>query len=101
MLTIVTSTTFSVHGMALLLVIRACYNIYIMSRSETNQVTAKAALTQMVNVVFQRLAAGDVVQVRLILTNHPYESEVSTSSFPEMIVPINFWPVGHCQGRVN
>jgi hypothetical protein len=34
-------------------------------RSETSQVTAKAALTQMVNVVFQRLAAGDVVQERL------------------------------------
>lgn len=67
-LTIVTSTTFSVHGMVLLLVIRACYNIYIMSRSETNQVTAKAALTQIVNVVFQRLAAGDVVRVRPVVT---------------------------------
>lgn len=32
-----------------------------MSRSDVNQTTAKAALTQMINVVFQRMEADDVL----------------------------------------
>lgn len=40
---------------------RTCYNIYLMSRSEVNQTTARASLTQMVNVVFQRMEADDVM----------------------------------------
>lgn len=35
-----------------------------MSRDETNRMTAKAALTQMVNAVFQRMEAGDFVLVK-------------------------------------
>jgi brefeldin A-inhibited guanine nucleotide-exchange protein len=46
---------------ALLLAVRTCYNIYLMSRHEVNQTTAKASLTQMLNVVFQRLEADDVL----------------------------------------
>jgi brefeldin A-inhibited guanine nucleotide-exchange protein len=46
---------------ALLLAVRTCYNIYLMSRNEVNQTTAKASLTQMLNVVFQRLEADDVL----------------------------------------
>lgn len=49
------------RAQALLLAVRTCYNIYLMSRSETNQTTAKASLTQMLNVVFQRMEAGDVL----------------------------------------
>jgi brefeldin A-inhibited guanine nucleotide-exchange protein len=60
LLTAVTSPTLSVHGQALLLVVRACYNVYLTSRSEVNQTTAKATLTQMLNVVFQRMEAGSV-----------------------------------------
>ena len=37
---------------------RTCYNIFLMSRSEVNQTTAKASLTQMLNVVFQRMELG-------------------------------------------
>lgn len=58
LLTAVTSTTVHVHGQALLLAVRTCYNIFLMSRSETNQTTAKASLTQMLNIVFQRMEAG-------------------------------------------
>ena len=43
---------------ALLLAVRTCYNIFLMSRSEVNQTTAKASLTQMLNVVFQRMELG-------------------------------------------
>ena len=35
--------------------VRTCYNIFLLSKSEVNQTTAKASLTQMVNVVFQRM----------------------------------------------
>uniref|UniRef100_A0A061RZG9 Brefeldin a-inhibited guanine nucleotide-exchange protein 2-like n=1 Tax=Tetraselmis sp. GSL018 TaxID=582737 RepID=A0A061RZG9_9CHLO len=42
-------------------VVRCCYNIYLTSRSEVNQATAKASLTQMVNIVFQRMEANSVV----------------------------------------
>ena len=34
---------------------RTCYNIFLLSKSEVNQTTAKASLTQMVNIVFQRM----------------------------------------------
>jgi brefeldin A-inhibited guanine nucleotide-exchange protein len=60
LLTATTSLTFTLHGQALLLAVRTCYNIHLMSRSEVNQTTAKATLTQMLNVVFQRMEAGSV-----------------------------------------
>ena len=43
---------------ALLLTVRTCYNIFLMSRAEVNQVTAKASLTQMLNIIFQRMEHG-------------------------------------------
>jgi len=50
---------------ALLAAVRTCYSIFLVSHSETNQTTAKASLTQMLNVVFQRMEADDVlVEVR-------------------------------------
>eukprot|EP00775_Hariotina_reticulata_P008270 gene8270-8458_t len=60
LLTATTSLTFTLHGQALLLAVRTCYNIHLMTRSEVNQTTAKATLTQMLNVVFQRMEAGSV-----------------------------------------
>lgn len=55
LLTAVTSSSFCVHGHGLLLAVRTSYNIYLMSRTPVNQTTAKATLTQMLNVVFQRM----------------------------------------------
>eukprot|EP00879_Flechtneria_rotunda_P009955 GHRR01010411.1.p1 GENE.GHRR01010411.1~~GHRR01010411.1.p1 ORF type:complete len:1258 (+),score=566.72 GHRR01010411.1:286-4059(+) len=60
LLTATTSHTFTLHGQALLLAVRTCYNIHLMSRSEVNQTTAKATLTQMLNVVFQRMEAASI-----------------------------------------
>ena len=40
--------------------VRACYNVFLTSRSDVNQTTARATLTQMLNVVFQRMEAGSV-----------------------------------------
>ncbi len=52
-LTAVMSGSFTVHGQALLLVLRSCYNIYLMSRSDVNQTIAKACLNQMVSIVLE------------------------------------------------
>jgi hypothetical protein len=35
--------------------IRTIYNIYLVSRNQVNQSTAKATLTQMLNTIFQRM----------------------------------------------
>ncbi len=53
---------------ALLLTVRTCYNIFLMSRSTVNQTTAKATLTQMLNCVFQRMELNsEVVHVQPIM----------------------------------
>jgi Dimerisation and cyclophilin-binding domain of Mon2 len=66
LLTAGTSGSFSMHGQALLAGVRTCYNIHLMSRSAVNQTTARAALTQILNVTFQRMEAGALrVAVRL------------------------------------
>eukprot|EP00899_Mesostigma_viride_P004348 jgi/Mesvir1/13914/Mv16037-RA.1 len=57
LLTMTTSCSFRVHGEGLLKAVRTCYHIFIGSRSEVNQTTAKASLTQMLNVVFRRMEA--------------------------------------------
>lgn len=55
LLTATTSNTIAVHDTSLLLAVRACYHIYLVSRNMVNRTTAKATLTQMLNVVFQRM----------------------------------------------
>ena len=55
MLTSVTSVNCPVHDHSLLLAIRSCFHIFLMSRNPTLQTTAKATLTQMLNIVLQRM----------------------------------------------
>jgi hypothetical protein len=100
LLTCVTSTTITVHGQALLLAVRCCYNIYLTSRVEVNQATAKASLTQMVNVVFQRMEANNViVPVCPIVVSDilgvPPSAMVDTASVASTVqVRIIAWPNG-------
>lgn len=58
-LTAVSSKRFEVHDRALLRSVRTCYNVYLSSKSEVNQNTAKATLTQMLTTVFHRLETDD------------------------------------------
>lgn len=44
-----------VHGAALLKAVRMTYNIFLLSRSSANQMTAQGTLTQMVHTVFERV----------------------------------------------
>uniref|UniRef100_A0A7I4C777 SEC7 domain-containing protein n=1 Tax=Physcomitrium patens TaxID=3218 RepID=A0A7I4C777_PHYPA len=55
LLTAVASPTFQVHGECLLTAVRTCYNIVLSSKNPVNQATAKATLTQMINIVLRRM----------------------------------------------
>ena len=59
LLTAVTSNTCRVRGLSLLAAVRSVYHIYLSSKNSVNKNTAKAALTQMVNIVIQRMEAFD------------------------------------------
>ncbi|KAF9922928.1 Brefeldin A-inhibited guanine nucleotide-exchange protein 2, partial [Modicella reniformis] len=55
LLTIVTSTTCHVHHVSLLKIIQTSCNIYCWTKSPILQATAKAGLTQMVNLVISKM----------------------------------------------
>jgi len=55
LLTAITSLDCGVHGTNLLLCIRACFHINLMSKNAIIKTTAKAALTQMINIINQRM----------------------------------------------
>ncbi|RKO92495.1 guanine nucleotide exchange factor in Golgi transport N-terminal-domain-containing protein, partial [Blyttiomyces helicus] len=55
LLTAVTSTACEVHEVSLLKVVQTCANIHLVSKTQTNQMTAKASLTQMVNLIFTKM----------------------------------------------
>jgi brefeldin A-inhibited guanine nucleotide-exchange protein len=59
LLTAVTCSTCEVHEASLLLAVRTCYSIHLVSKSTVNRTTAKATLTQMLNIVFQRMEQHD------------------------------------------
>lgn len=55
LITAVQSKSCNVHDHSVLLAVRSCYQIYLTSRSSANRTTAKAILTQMLNVVFEKM----------------------------------------------
>lgn len=57
LLTVVTSNNCEIHEGTVLQAVRTCYNIYLASKNLVNQTTAKATLTQMLNVIFSRMEA--------------------------------------------
>lgn len=50
-----TSQHVEVHEATVLKAVKTCYNIYLASRNLVNQTTARATLTQMLNVIFTRM----------------------------------------------
>lgn len=81
LLTIVTSPIVEVHERDILLVVRTCYNIYMATRNLVNQTTARATLTQMLNVIFQRMEQATLdaaVQHDRKLSETKSEAEVAT-----------------------
>ena len=59
LLTAVTSIHCEVHEASLLLAVRACFHIHLISKNQVNKTTAKAALTQMLSVANQRMEIMD------------------------------------------
>ncbi|XP_034190685.1 ADP ribosylation factor guanine nucleotide exchange factor Sec71 isoform X2 [Osmia lignaria lignaria] len=55
LLTVMTSQHVEVHEGTVLLTIRTVYSVYLASRNLVNQTTARATLTQMINVIFARM----------------------------------------------
>uniref|UniRef100_A0A8C5D398 ARF guanine nucleotide exchange factor 1 n=1 Tax=Gadus morhua TaxID=8049 RepID=A0A8C5D398_GADMO len=63
LLTAVTSQHIEIHEGTVLQAVRTCYNIYLASKNLINQTTAKATLTQMLNVIFARMENQAVAQL--------------------------------------
>jgi len=71
LLTVVTSQHVEVHEATILKAVKTCYNIYLASRNLVNQTTARATLTQMLNVIFTRM------EIQAMEVDVPkYESEI-------------------------
>ena len=60
LLVAVTSEYCNVHEGDLLLAIRACFHVNLITKNHANKATAKAALTQILSVVNQRMEVHDV-----------------------------------------
>ena len=77
--------------------IRTCYNIFLMSRNEVNQTTAKASLTQMLNVTFQRMEAGsELINVKPIMVTDvlglpPAETSTVSAFVQSFLHEVPFW----------
>lgn len=100
LLTVVTSQHVEVHEGTVLLAVRTCYNIFLASRNLINQTTARATLTQMLNVIFVRMenqALVNEVQSELVQQNsisnggceemHKSLEHSDVSSHSEVIYP--------------
>ncbi|XP_011304775.1 brefeldin A-inhibited guanine nucleotide-exchange protein 2 [Fopius arisanus] len=74
LLTVMTSQHVEVHEGTVLLTIRTVYNVYLASRNLVNQTTARATLTQMINVIFARMETQAEDEARIgenTSTPHP------------------------------
>lgn len=83
LLTVVTSQHVEVHEGTVLLAVRTVYNIYLASKNLINQTTARATLTQMLNVIFARMesqAADELSRQKEALVVH---QEVNGTQEPE------------------
>ncbi|PWW73326.1 Sec7-domain-containing protein [Tuber magnatum] len=72
-----------VHGAGLLKAIRQTYNIFLLSRSSPNQMTAQGTLTQMVHTVFERVK----IRIAMKETNLAHANGESESS-TNLAIPI-------------
>ncbi|KAL3867743.1 hypothetical protein ACJMK2_040601 [Sinanodonta woodiana] len=77
LLTVVTSNTCEIHEGTVLQTVRTCYNIYLASKNLVNQTTAKATLTQMLNVIFTRMETQAEQEAKL---RERSESKTSSTS---------------------
>jgi brefeldin A-inhibited guanine nucleotide-exchange protein len=81
----VTSVYCEVHESSLLLAVRACFHIHLVTKNQVNKTTARAALTQMLSVVQQRMENYEikmsskdenVVEVSAIIPENVADSDI-------------------------
>lgn len=58
----VSSSVCGVHEQSLMLAVRTTYNIFLISKNQINQTTAKATLSQMLSIIFARLEHSSVIE---------------------------------------
>lgn len=78
LLTVVTSQYVEVHEATILKAVKTCYNIYLASRNLVNQTTARATLTQMLNVIFTRMEM-QAMEAEVAMVGSKDESETIES----------------------
>lgn len=74
--------------------VRTCYNIYLASKNLVNQTTAKATLTQMLSVIFQRMESlaempGDTDIVVRTVKDVDEGTATSRPASRQLFVPLN------------
>ncbi|KAL7270795.1 guanine nucleotide exchange protein for ADP-robosylation factor [Rhizina undulata] len=72
-----------VHGAGLLKAIRQTYNIFLLSRNSSNQMTAQGTLTQMVHTVFERAKVRSAIKeatLRLKMENGQHVRNASSTT---------------------
>lgn len=93
LLTVVTSQHVEIHEGTLLLAVRTCYNIYLASKNLINQTTAKATLTQMLNVIFTRMENQAVSTCPITIIGKGFEFHEIFLEFFEILVPVIFFRI--------
>ncbi|XP_017786365.1 PREDICTED: brefeldin A-inhibited guanine nucleotide-exchange protein 1, partial [Nicrophorus vespilloides] len=84
LLTVVTSQHVEVHEGTVLLAVRTCYNIFLASKNLINQTTARATLTQMLNVIFMRME-NQVIEAEVQMENRLNKSLNESAKFEEVV----------------
>ncbi|VDP90426.1 unnamed protein product [Echinostoma caproni] len=77
LLTVVTSSVVEIHEADILLAVRTCYNIYMATKNPVNQATARATLTQIISIIFQRMEQNALDAMVALATPPPTSSATS------------------------
>uniref|UniRef100_A0A2K5Y2S1 ARF guanine nucleotide exchange factor 2 n=1 Tax=Mandrillus leucophaeus TaxID=9568 RepID=A0A2K5Y2S1_MANLE len=97
LLTAVTSPHIEIHEGTILQTVRTCYNIYLASKNLINQTTAKATLTQMLNVIFTRMENQVLQEAREL--EKPIQSKPQSPVIQAAAVSPKFVRLKHSQAQ--
>uniref|UniRef100_A0A669P3B7 ADP ribosylation factor guanine nucleotide exchange factor 2 n=1 Tax=Phasianus colchicus TaxID=9054 RepID=A0A669P3B7_PHACC len=105
LLTAVTSPYIEIHEGTVLQTVRTCYNIYLASKNLINQTTAKATLTQMLNVIFTRMENQSVQESREVGKTNQQKSQSpaiqAVTRSPKMGQVKHHYQEGKCTAPVS
>ena len=85
LLTAITSSHCQIHEGSLLMAVRSCFHVHLISKNAVNKTTAKAALTQILSVINQRMEVhhGDFEAVAGESISKPLNSTSADESSSE------------------